>query len=346
MKKAVKVIRENLREHPAVQAWSRLRPGRIEPDHIVQLKRKAKGAVYRLAGVGPGDGSVIAKRCDPEKGAIERIVYERVLPHVHATSLDYYGFVEEGEGGFAWLFLEDVGQERYSPCVRDHRTLAARWLGLLHIVAERSSVKSLVPDRGPGHYLRHLRSIRAALPQAAELPSVRSNGLDGRAVLDDIGSMCEGLESCWSEVEALCERTPRTLVHADCLAKNVHIRAGEAGPQLAFFDWGGAGWGLAATDLGQLGLPRYGPPSHAPDSAAYLAVAREHWPGLELDTIVQLAVLGQLFWALKVIDRGLPELGCDWSSPAKVVGNLRIYGAALARSMDAGAWQSGMLAAG
>jgi hypothetical protein len=323
MKKAGKVIRENLREHPAVRAWSRLRPARIEPDHIVQLKRKEKGAVYRLAGVGPGESGVIAKRCDPEKGAIERSVYERVLPHVAPTSLDCY-----------------------SPQVREHRTLAARWLGLLHIVAERSGVESLVPERGHDHYRSHLHSIAEALPQVRALPSIPSNGLDGLAVLDDIGAMCESLESRWSEVETLCERTPRTLVHADCLAKNVHIRESEAGLQLAFFDWGGAGWGLAATDLGQLALPRYGPPSHEPDCAAYLAVARERWPGLELDTVRRLASLGQLFWALKVIDRGLPELGSERSSPEKVIGNLKIYAAAMARSLDAGGWQSGTAVAG
>jgi len=330
VKKAAKVLWTDLAEHPAVRAWSGLSPARALPDHLVVLKRKADGAVVRLAGVGPEGRAVIAKRCRFDKAAIERAIYEQVLPRLPLPTLDYHGFVDEEDGLFVWLFLEDVGDERYAPEDREHRELAARWLAHLHTAPLSADVRAVFPERGPDHYRHELRAIRATLPRGRS-PSTRSP--HGIEVLDRIASLCERLESSWSEVDALCEKAPRALVHGDCLAKNVHFHGTGAGRRVAPFDWGGAGWGLAATDLGQLALPRCGPPDHAPDYAAYLDVARRRWPGLELETVRQLANLGQLFWALKVIRRAIPELDCEWARRGDVLHDLGVYEAALARSL-------------
>lgn len=331
MSKAAGNVRtEDLQEHPAVRAWSGLSPARVEPDQVVALKRKARGAVYRLAGVGPGGRAVIAKRCSREKAAVERAVYEQVLPRLSLTTFEYYGFVEEADGLHAWLFLEDVGDERYSPEVEEHRVLAARWLALLHSGSDGAAASPPFPERGPEHHRSQLRAILETLPRIRALPSVPPEGVE---VLDRIAARCERLESSWRRVEAFCEPIPRALVHGDCLGKNVHLRVGPAGRGIAFFDWGGAGFGLVATDLGQLALPHRGPPDNEPGCATYLGVARRRWPDLDLETVRQLAQLGQLFWALKVIQRGIPEFECDWARPEDVTGNLRIYEAALARSM-------------
>jgi hypothetical protein len=187
-----------------------------------------------------------------------------------------------------------------------------------------------VPDRGPEHYREQLRSIRETLPRIRTLEWVPPEGVEA---LRSIDSCCEQLESCWGRVDAVADGAPRTVVHDDCLAKNVHLRAGACGPSVAAFDWGGAGWGLAVTDLGQLALPREGPPDHEPDYAAYWSVARSRWPFLDLEAVRQLANLGQLFWALKVINRGLPEFECDWAHPEDVARNLGIYAAALSRAL-------------
>jgi aminoglycoside phosphotransferase (APT) family kinase protein len=332
VKKPAKVLWTDLAEHPAVRAWSGLSPAHALPDHLVILKRKAEGAVLRLAGVGPEGRAVIAKRCRFEKAVVERAVYEQVLPRLPLRSLDYHGSVAEEDGRFVWLFLEDVGDERYAPEDPEHRELAARWLAHLHTTPPSADVRAVLPERGPDHYRRELRAIRATLPQGRS-PSMRSP--HGIGVLDRIASLCERLESSWSEVDALCEKAPRTLVHGDCLAKNVHFHGTGAGRRVAPFDWGGAGIGLAATDLGQLALPRRGPPDDAPDYAAYLDVARRRWPELELETVRQLANLGQLFWALKVIRRAIPELDCEWARPDDVLHDLAVYEAALARSFHA-----------
>jgi len=127
---------------------------------------------------------------------------------------------------------------------------------------------------------------------------------------------------------------PTTFAHGDCLAKNVHVRTTPSGPAIAAFDWGGAGWSPAGTDLGQLALPRRGPPDTYPDLDAYGNIVRTVWPELDTDTITRLAHLGQLFWSLKVIGRGLQEFDCKWKSPAHVLADMRVYGHALARSID------------
>jgi aminoglycoside phosphotransferase (APT) family kinase protein len=330
--KAHRVLRAGLAEHPALRAWRALSPAHAAPDHLVLLKRKAEGAVLRLPGVGPGGAAVIAKRCRREKAAIERAVYERVLPRLPVPSLAYHGAVDDEDGRFAWLFLEDVGGERYAPEDRGHRELAARWLAHLHGAALEPELRAVFPDRGPEHYRRELGAVCGLLPEARALAARTPRGAAG---LERIAALCEALASGWSAVDALCARAPRALVHGDCLAKNVHFRGAGAARRVAPFDWGGAGWGVAGTDLGQLALPRRGPPEDAPDHAAYLDVARRRWPQLELDTVRRLAELGQLFWALKVIRRALPELACEWARPEDVLADLAVYEAALARSVGA-----------
>src|SRR5262245_32293784 len=154
------VLLTDLREHPAVRAWARLRPGRVEPTAVVGLQTKEKGQVYRLEGVGPGGAAVIAKRC-PRGGAwVEHAIYTEVLPRLPLTALRCYGLVEEGDGPFCWLFLQDAGEEPFSPQSEHHRALAGRWLGVLHTSAAGVGAAARLPERGLGSYLEHLRSAR------------------------------------------------------------------------------------------------------------------------------------------------------------------------------------------
>src|SRR5213079_290622 len=94
----------NQKEHPAVQAWSRLHPGRVSPGTIETLKRNKKSAIYRLRGVGPKGSAVIAKRCLTATALTERILYQDILPCLPVPSLRYFGFLEDQEAQFCWLF--------------------------------------------------------------------------------------------------------------------------------------------------------------------------------------------------------------------------------------------------
>src|ERR671923_2768822 len=127
---SLQIMHTNLLAHPAVQAWSALQPLRLEPGSIHVLREGRKAGLYRLTGVGLAGSDVIAKRCAAETAVIERTIYEEVLPHVPVTAPHYYGFRMEGDGETCWLFLEDVGSERYSESSEEHHALAARWLGL------------------------------------------------------------------------------------------------------------------------------------------------------------------------------------------------------------------------
>ena len=164
---------------------------------------------------------------------------------------------------------------------------------------------------------------------------MQENGLD---VIDRIDELCQRLGSRWSEVEKLCEKAPETVTHGDCLPKNFYFRANGSGLRASPFDWGGAGLGPAATDLGQLALPRPRPQDPEPDHAAYLDTVRSRWPQLDIESVRQLANLGQLFWALKVIRRGLEEFEFSWHSHEFILNNLRIYEAVLTRSLERAGW--------
>jgi Phosphotransferase enzyme family len=292
----------DLPEHPAVKAWGRLRPEAALPrgaELLRGFRKKAwKRTIYRLEGAGPAGSAVVAKRCPTPQARVERTFYEEILPHLPAPSLRYYGFVEEPGAGLCWLFLEEAGGGPYSPLLGEHRALAGRWLGLLHTAAECVSPAPRLPDRGPGHYLEHLRSARATI-----LGHLAQGGLPAGdvRVLQSIASRCDALESRWGRVERLCDGVPRALVHGDFKAKNLRARTGQAGTALLVFDWETAGWGPPAADLGS---------SASPDLTAYQSVVGTHWPGLGAQDLQRLAHVGKVFRNLAAIDwaaRGLPE---------------------------------------
>ena len=154
-------IPTNLLEFPVIKAWRELRPELVQPEKIEILtgrKETARRRACRLAGVGPEGSAVIAKRLRRAKALIEHTVYEEVLQYLPIPTLRCYGLVEEKDGEFCWLFLEDAGEERYSAFTEEHRRLAARWLGLLHTSAARVALGARLPDRGQGHYLWRLLS--------------------------------------------------------------------------------------------------------------------------------------------------------------------------------------------
>jgi hypothetical protein len=330
MPKTIRIIRADLLKHPAVKAWRGLRLGRGEPVSIEILKEGKKRAIYRLAGVGPKDSAIIAKRCQMITGLIERTVYEQVLPHLPVTAPRYYGFAEE-EDTFCWLFLEDVGMERFSPLIEEHRVLAARWLGLMHTAAAHVATTARLPERGPDHYLEHLRSARRTILRNLTNPALNAAGV---AVLKTIGSQCDALEAGWNQVEKCCESMPSTLVHGDFRPKNVYIRTtDQAGTGLFPIDWETAGWGVPAADLA---------PSHHRysgqhvDLTTYWSIVREYWPSLDMSTIQQLVCVGFVFRRLAAISWASRDLAYEWTE--RPVEFMRKYQAELSEVMQAAQW--------
>src|SRR5260370_12582262 len=86
----VELLDANLLEHMAAIAWRKVGPDHGAPDRITKLKETRRSRVYRLHGAGPRGAPVIAKLCTSAGVAIERAIYEDVLPNLPVTALRFY----------------------------------------------------------------------------------------------------------------------------------------------------------------------------------------------------------------------------------------------------------------
>lgn len=306
----------NLVDHPATKAWYELGLDRIEPEAIVALKEHDKSAVYRLEGVGPAGGCIIGKRCKRATATVERVIYEEILPCLPIPALHYYGFIEESEEEFCWLFLEDAHGDEFSPCLEVHRTLAARWVATMHISAADIVDPEWLPDRGPAYYLRQLQLTSNIFRQSFNNPRLNRDQI---TVLKAILARYEFLESRWGQISSLSDSVPRTLVHGDFVAKNMFVCNSKTGPTLLPFDWENAGYGVIFVDLAQ------SPPSTIefsanPDIGAYWAVVRNYWPDIKIRDLERLANFGTLLRLLEAINWIAERLSLEWiEKPVSII---------------------------
>src|SRR5207302_10065716 len=128
------------------------------------LKETKASAAYRLKGAG-----VIAKRTDRESAAVERRVYQGILPKLPMDSLRCYGYVEDGEE-YSWLFLEDSGGVECPLENSTQREAASRWLAQLHTSAAQLSPAPALPARNSNYYLGQLRRARGTIIQNFDSP--------------------------------------------------------------------------------------------------------------------------------------------------------------------------------
>lgn len=288
-KPPIAVLHEQLETHPALLAW-RAFQSREEPVQRVEvLRQHGVNAVYRLVLGAAASETVIAKRMPRAKAQPERTMYERVLPHVPVTVPRYFGALAgAGEAAETWLFLEDVGSERYSDTHPDHLALTARWVARLHGSASAVAAAAReLPDGGPVRYHRHLVAAAEKLDQRLSGP-----GLVGEDVtlLRGVAEQVRALAARWSDVEELCGGLPATVVHGDFRPKNVYLRCTGDGLVCYPIDWETAGWGVPAADLTRI------------DVGAYWSVAREWREGLSRDAVSRLAQVGQVFRTIAAID--------------------------------------------
>ena len=301
--------------HPAVVAWRRLWP-ELVPESVEELRERPSSAIYALAGLGPRGSAVIAKRSRAPKAMIERTIYQEVLPYLPVSVPRFYGMTESGDG-FCWLFTEYVGEDRFSPASATQRTLAAQWLGRLHSAAARLDAASRLPDRGPAHYLDHLRHGRETICRSLDNPAMSA---EDRRILKAVSAQCDAVERAWGGIERLCAGVPRTLVHGDFRSKNVRLRVIGADTTLFAFDWEMAGWGVPAPDLAvSRGVTRV----EQVDLATYASIAHDYWPRVDAAALEELVVVGAVFRRLAAI--GWESLSLSRESPQWVVANMRVY---------------------
>jgi len=279
--------------------------------------------VYRLVRVGTANSDVIAKRCRRSTALIERTIYEEILPNLPFPMLHYYGCVEESNGEFWWLFLEDVsGGEKYQPFVKAHSVAAARWLGIMNTSAPGIVAATRLPERGPGHYLRLLRSARDTILSNFANPALNADHL---AFLNTIVSRCEYLSMHWSQLTCACQGMPETLVHGDFIKKNVGVRTGRDGIMFLPFDWEKAGWGIPAEDISRVDIP------------TYWKIVQDYWPGLSIQNLERLANAGKVFRCIVFLEWIAPRL--QHESVEQPLSDLRRCETWLASLFRAAEWQ-------
>jgi hypothetical protein len=311
--------------HPAARAWSQVHPS-LEPLCVTPLRvRTRKNMVYRLE-IADGTGgvtAVIAKRCPHATARVERTVYEEILPKAAVPSLHYYGSLDEPDGEYCWLLIEEATGIDYSNLLAEHRAQAARWLGALHTCAADAAVDGRLPDGGPGRYLNLLRMARESMQQHLDNPVLTS---DDVTFIEGIQARLEYIEARWDRVDEICAGIPRTLVHGDFNGKNLRMRGASGHTTILVFDWEDAGWGVPAADLAQLTVPS-GKLSANPDLSTYWATVRERWPDVSADTLRQLAYCGTVFRAVAALYWDAKHLSHDWAHA--FAGGMQVYVAEL-----------------
>jgi aminoglycoside phosphotransferase (APT) family kinase protein len=244
--------------------------------------------------VGERGAAVFAKWARADVILTERRIQEEILPALPVTVPRYYGTCLDGGDG--WLFLEDVGDARYSRFDPDHLRVAGEWVATLHVAAARSGRPPGLPDAGPARYLRHLRNARARVHACLGRWRLAPGEVE---VLTALLAWLEALEARWALVEAGCAGAPATLVHGDFQPKNAFLRSNGHGLQLFAIDWEMAGWGPPPADLTRI------------DLAAYWCVVRESWPDVDFATVERLARLGRVLEGIASADWKCASLELD-----------------------------------
>src|SRR6266516_4205474 len=309
--------REILLAHPAVRAWQQLDPERVVPDRITPAKFKPNKprpnlTVYRLEGVGIDGAAVIAKRCTREGGRIERIVYERIRPHVPLAGPHYYGAVEgPPDEDVCWLLIGEIEGEKYDMLRPDHRAAAARWLGILHTAARSAADQAGLPDAGPSRYRAAMRATRDLIRAQVDNPAFSA---DDVAFLDGLVARFDELDEDWDR----------------------RVQASPQGAQIGAVDWEDAGRAVPGIDLAQAVNPSCRIAA-SPDLATYHAVVRERWPNCDATDVERLATCGTVWRALAVLSWDGQHLAHPWADA--FLPNLRMYEAELTHALDRFGWR-------
>lgn len=281
-----------LAEELAVRAWNRVQPGGSEPSSIEILKDSGfpmKTLIYRLREAAPDGTDVVAKRSRLAKAAVERAVYEQLLPNVPSRALTYYGAHEEQGSGFCWLFLEVAHGEAFERT--DHAGLMDTWLAGMHTAAAEISRPDALPAKGTAHYLELLHTARKGLASA-----LLDNGWPDseQQVIPAALAQLDLVEGRWGEMVELCSDLPDTLQHGDFVRKNLIV---DPAGTLVPLDWEAAGWGPPVIDLSFV------------DTRRYHGLVSAKWPELSVEAIERAATAGRILWhvsAMRWATRDLP----------------------------------------
>lgn len=283
-------------DHPVMCAWRAFAGTDPEVVGLEALKRTKKTKAFRLTLRNWSHPTVVAK-WRPDSQHFERWVFTEVLPDIGVPTVAVYGEHPANDRG-GWTFLEDVGPPSFSLHDPEHRRLVAEWLVAVHSWARLDRHMETLPDRGPDHYLTHLRSARETIALHMGHPWIDA---DSRSALSALIEVLIEIQERWPIVLALCADAPRMLVHGDLAEKNVRVLEADGRRTLRVLDWEMAGIGVASVDL-----------SEVPDVehvARGLCSAGIH---VSVTRVREWAGLGRLFRRVSALDWESYKLGYEW----------------------------------
>lgn len=296
----------NPQKHPAVVAWNRMTGASALPSRITRLN-EGHSMVYRLAGIAPDGGSVIAKLCAREDGDRSRVICTSVLPLLQRPALLFYGCLEAGPRR-SWLFLEDGGPLKCSLENADHKRALSAWLAALHASTAAHAKGFALPETGFDAYLKQLRSGRRKILKGLGLLEFEP---EDEATLRSIAEWYGRIESLWPKLRTMVGDAPHTVVHGDFAPKNVLVREVLGHTEVFPIDWETAGWGTPAEDLGEY-----------PDLAIYTTQAREHGATWSLEAVRRWAAVGKILRHVAAFDWASATLVGGW--PPRGVRRMRV----------------------
>jgi phosphotransferase family enzyme len=300
----------------ASAAWLTLGLTSQQPERVQLLSLKNKSSVHRL--VYRNRSSIIAKRCQHWGLRVERTIYERVLFQLSIKSPAYLGCLEEENGDYYWLFLEESRGIAFDASTIEHQLLAANWLAQLHGATAKPSIQRRLPRQGAEHFVskpngaanqlpdRGTNYYRTALEKSicAILPSAINPqySVEQRKLLKTILKLLDAAEKYWPQLERTCNLAPRVISHGDFVAKNLRVQF-TPNASLIAFDWESAGWASPAMDFSLL--------EYAEDTAigTYCRNFGDGWPGIEPATVrclinagVICRTIASIYWQCECLE--------------------------------------------
>src|SRR5213079_1835942 len=102
-----------------------------------------------------------------------------------------------------------------------HRSLAGRWVGMMHSAGARLSTAASLPDAGPSRYLGLLRSAREIIHT-----HMTNRVLSTRDVsaLERLATDLDALDDGWARLEAACAGVAATVTHGDYRLRHAYVR--------------------------------------------------------------------------------------------------------------------------
>lgn len=314
--------------------WNRVKPFNDEIVGMEVLQEEKLSSVYRLKTAEYSKPNIIAKRAVHKHILREKNAYENIFPFISILTPYYFGFIEDKNKDFAWLFIEDVGGENYSPHSKEHRILGGEWLGLMHIYTSEFDQRLKKCDRDLHYWEQFVSKAIEILSTNLSNPSLKK---DDVTLIRTIIGYCETIKHYWFQLQYFYYEMPQVFIHGDFKVDNMQVITTPLEKKsLCVFDWGESGWGTPALDVATfLNYPVN------PDISAYCRVTQKYWPIFNASSVQRIGYIGEIFRSIRSIRWEAENLQYQWVETS--ISTLKCYKWWLEDIIDAAPWSNDYL---